>query len=549
MSAMTKIVATLGPSLNSFNLVTNAILNGVEIFRQPFGYRKQNHLEQFRWVHQAKQQIGSNTEVMIDLPSDRLRLGELYLDTVLFKKKQIVFIKDTLISNSHRVLPIQGINKYIPHIAKGDVILLKDGTTKLTVVGIKFNLLICEVEYSTQDLKRRNNVLIINELINYNLFTQEDEDLLKLYNNNNLTPDWIAISFIKSRDDLHYVKDCINSIFGHNNKIKIMAKIETKEALKLIDDIVKNTDGVMIARGDLGLVIPIEQLPYYQTKIITIARKFNKVVIVATQLLEQYADTGIPNRSEVNDLAMAVKQKASGIMLSRETSGSNDPIDVICMAKKIIDFYNKCKIKNTQSIKKFNYPIIALEGIDGAGKTTISQKLAEEIDGIYIQTPPSDYKAIRDFFEIPLRPIISRFFFYIGSLWESWEEIQLAAKTKPVIIDRYILSTKIYHKALASEKREHIDAILSVFEDITPPEPNLNIYLNCSSKVSMLRLKRRKQVSFDTNIEHNRSLQLKIAEMFLEEDVCIVDTNNCSIEEVVEKCKIIIKQNFSLKLK
>ena len=180
------------------------------------------------------------------------------------------------------------------------------------------------------------------------------------------------------------------------------------------------------------------------------------------------------------------------------------------------------------------FPIIAIEGIDGAGKTTTASALAKMIKGHYIITPPDDYKRLRPFFELPERSGKARLLFYAGSLWDVWEDIRERCKVRPVVLDRYTLSTIFYHETLLEEDLSYI------YDNIFPPIADINITLDVSEKTALSRLENRVVKSFDADIETNRALQRILAKKFKKYAQYIINTDLLNEQQVVQECTGII---------
>ena len=539
MKNKTLILATLGPSFCESDTLRQAILMGITSFRQPFGYRDQAHFDQFKLIRQLSHQLSVNCQVITDLPSDRLRIGKLVEQELQFNSKDKVKVIDSLSSYDKITIPIPRISSLIKLLKKDSQILIRDGNIKLKVLEKTDDELFCEIVQASQVLKNNNNTHFPDIQFNPDLITKDDRVILEEYNKNSLTPDWVAISFVKNANDIKRSNEVLFDIF--KKKIKIIAKIETPEALKNIREITLASDGLMVARGDMGIVIPIEKVPYYQKIIIQNGINFEKPVIVATQMMENYADTEIPNRAEISDVFTAVQQGAYAVMLSRETSGSKNPLKVLKMIKKIVDFSSKIR-ENKYSLDDRKL-IIAIEGIDGSGKTTIAKELASALSGTYIATPPSPFKIHQDFFEEKERAVLSRFFYYIGSLWESWKEIEAESRTKIVVLDRYLLSTNIYHQTLVnSNDIEYKYIIQDTMNSGAPPNADINIVLDVSEKIAIERLKNKKQKVFDEQLEQNRDLQKKLAEKFRNYSDVVINTDKKSINEIVNECIQIINQ-------
>jgi pyruvate kinase len=543
MTNKTLILATLGPSFCRRDDLKQTILMGITSFRQPFGYRNQSHLEQLKLIRELSSELSIKCQVFTDIPSDRLRIGILNKAEIRLNSGDKLKVIDELESSNDYTIPIPRLKSMIHLIEKDSLIFIRDGNIKLKILEKQNDALMCEIVQASQTIKSNNNTHFPDINYDLDLITSEDINILKNYYKNFLSPDWIAISFVKNANDIIKSSQTIHNIF--NKKIKIMAKIETIEALKNIKEIAKVSDGMMVARGDMGIVIPIEKVPYYQRIIVQNGKNYDKPVVVATQMMENFADTGIPNRAEISDVSTAIQQGAYAVMLSRETSGSKNPLGVLKMMKKIVDFSNRTK-RNTPSLDGRNL-IIAIEGIDGSGKTTIARRLAMVLDATYISTPPVPFKDHQNFFEENDRDILARFFYYLGSLWESWMYIEVESRKKIVLLDRYLLSTKIYHQVLLSERDlTKVYIIDDAINTIAPPAADINILLEVSEEFVIERLKNKKQKQFDENLEKDRNFQAKLAEKFRSESDFIINTNNKSVEEIVAECVIIINK-FKLK--
>lgn len=539
MKNKTLILATLGPSFCQKEDLKQAILMGITLFRQPFGYRNQEHLEQIKLIRELSEELSVNCQVVTDLPSNRLRIGKLFESEVQFNAQDIVDVVDRIESTESNLIPIPGLKSIIHLLKKDSQIFIRDGNIKLKIMKKDNDRLSCKIIQASQTIKSNNNTHFPDISYDLDLITSEDTSILKDYYKNSISPDWIAISFVKNANDIIKSSQAIYNIF--DKKIKIMAKIETNESLKNISEIAYVSDGMMVARGDLGIILPIEQVPYYQKIILQNGKNHEKPVVVATQMLENFADTEIANRAEISDVFTAVNQGAYAVMLSRETSGSKNPLAVLKMMKKIVDFSYKTK-RNTQSHDGRDL-IIAIEGIDGSGKTTIARRLAVAIDATYVSTPPAPFKEHQNFFEENEREILARFFYYLGSLWESWRDIEVELRKKMVVLDRYLLSTKIYHEVLLSERDlTKLYIVDDAISSLAPPAADINIMLEVSEEIVIERLKNKKQKQFDENLEKDRNFQTKLAEKFRSESDFIINTDNKSVEEIVSECIEIINE-------
>jgi pyruvate kinase len=487
-------------------------------------------------IKEIEVNLGKRCFIVPDFPSNRLRVGRIN-DSREYRPNDEVVIIDKSESHIHQEIPLPGIKNYTGSISVGDSLAIRDGNVLIRITERKGSLLSGIIIHAKQKIKSNNNASIINLDLDLEQITTDDMVYLKQLRDLGYVPEYIDVSFVKNVDEIRKCRQMLTEIFG-NNVPRIIAKIETKEALDNLTSVCREADCIMVARGDLVTVANIEEIPYLQHRIVSTCRMLNKPVIVATQMLENFADTQIPNRSELNDVALAVRQGASAIMLSRETSGSSKPLEVIKLAKKIIDLEME-KWPQHSITKENRFPIIAIEGVDGSGKTCTSRALTRAMKGHYISTPPKDYRPLRPFFEKDERSVRARMLFYVGSLWETWEEVVQECRKQPVILDRYTLSTMIYHETLLKED------LSSIYNYVFPPSADINISLDISEKTALIRLKEKATKSFDADLENDRVLQKNLAEKFKKYSQYVINTDLLTKDQVVQECIKIINDNFN----
>lgn len=526
------IIATLGPSFCKKEDIISAINSGVRYFRQPLAYKNQDHHSQYLLVKEIAEDQKTPCFVIPDFPSDRLRIGQVQ-NSIIYEQNSKLSIVDKKETNRQGEIPIPGIKKHINNIPVGESLLIRDGNIAIKIIDKTKTSLVGCIDFAKQRIKTNNNIVFTNFDITINQLTPGDISYLNGVKVAGQIPLYINISLVRNASDILRCKKQLSEIYGKCIP-KIMTKVETEPALENISDIIRESDCIMVARGDLATAINVEKLPHIQHSIITMCKIMNKPVIVATQMLENFADYSIPNRSELNDVALAVRQRASAIMLSRETSGSKKPLAVIKLAKKIID-HEISKVTKHEIPFRDRFPIIAIEGIDGAGKTTVAEALATSIKGNFINTPPVDYKPLKLFFELPERSVKARLLFYVGSLWEIWEDIIERCKVRPVVLDRYTLSTLLYHETLLNED------IFNIYNNAFPPNADITISLDVSEKTALIRLQKKSTKSFDTDLENDSMLQRDLAKKFKKYSQYVINTNLLTIDQVVKECIRIIK--------
>ena len=322
----TKILATLGPSSNTIKKIIQLTKAGSNAFRLNCSHLNEKDLEEYiKKIRRAEEIIKKPIGILVDLQGPKIRIGKVSKSENILKKDDI-FILDNLkeIGNNKRVyLPNKKIFK---SVKKGHLILIDDGNIHLRITSVKGNTIRTKVLQGGY-LKSNKGLNLPHSNIKTSALSTIDKKFLKI--SENLDVDWIALSFVQKPSDIKELKRL------SNNKISIMAKIEKPSALQYINEICEIADGIMIARGDLGIELPIETVPGWQKKIIRISRIKGKPVVVSTQMLESMTSSLTPTRAEVSDVANAVFEGADAIMLSAESASGNYPIETVKMMHKI----------------------------------------------------------------------------------------------------------------------------------------------------------------------------------------------------------------------
>ncbi len=329
----TKIVATLGPACSSREVIKDMIEAGVNVFRVNFSHADYDDVkERINIIRSLNKEFGYNTAILGDLQGPKLRVGVMKEDVVVNPGDIITF--QTAEDIPGTAVSIYMNYKEFPRDVKpGEIILLDDG--KLMFEALETNgttEVICKV-IQGGPLKSKKGVNLPNTKVSLPALTQKDiKDAIFAIEQN---VDWIALSFVRTPADLEELQDLIAK--HSNHKIPIIAKIEKPEAVENIDKIVAFCDGLMVARGDLGVEIPAHEVPLIQKKLILRAKTARIPVIVATQMMETMISSLTPTRAEVNDVANSVMDGADAVMLSGETSVGNYPVQVIEKMTQIIE--------------------------------------------------------------------------------------------------------------------------------------------------------------------------------------------------------------------
>ena len=321
-SNKTKIVATVGPASNSKEMLRALIQEGVDVFRLNFSHgAHEQHLKVIQFVRELNEELGTNVALLQDLQGPKIRVNEVAPnveltagETITITTREVLGNKD-LVSTSYQKLPTD--------VKVGDTILIDDGKIELTVLESRTEDVVCRIKYGGM-LKSRKGINLPFTKVTAPSLTEKDlEDLLFGLANK---IDWVALSFVRKASDIESLREIINK---HNPDTRIVAKIEKPEALENLDKVIEATDAVMVARGDLGVEIWMEEVPMVQKKIIEKCNRLSKPVIVATQMMESMIENPRPTRAETNDVANAVIDGADALMLSAETAAGKYPVEVI----------------------------------------------------------------------------------------------------------------------------------------------------------------------------------------------------------------------------
>lgn len=318
----TKIVATVGPASNNKDMLRALIKEGVDVFRLNFSHgTHEDHLKVIKAVRELNNELETTVSLLQDLQGPKIRVQEMQPDTVIERGQQLIITTKQLLGNSEIVS-----TSYtgLPNDVKfGDMILVDDGKIELKVKEVRETEVVTEVVYGGP-LKSRKGINLPFSKVSAPSLTEKDIEDLEFGLKNDV--DWIALSFVRKASDIQALRKIIDS---KQSLSRIVAKIEKPEALSNIDEIINVTDAIMVARGDLGVEIWLEEVPMVQKMLVEKANKAGKPVIVATQMMESMIENPRPTRAETNDVANAVMDGADAVMLSAETAAGKYPLEVI----------------------------------------------------------------------------------------------------------------------------------------------------------------------------------------------------------------------------
>jgi len=338
----TKIICSIGPKTESDEMIKALIENGMGIARMNFSHGDhKEHERKIDLVRKWSKKLKKDVEILCDLQGPKIRVNDFGNDArQLIEGKKVVLATNVCDCIDPKDIVIE--DPYLHSDVKvGDVILFDDGQIELVVEKVKDCKMYCKVVVGGDLYSRKGVNLPYTQTTTSSLTDKDKKDLEFILTKN---PDWVAISFVQNKDDVLNVK----SLMG-KSKARVMCKIERANALDNINEIIDESDGIMVARGDLGVEFPIEKLPIVQKQLIKKCNYANKPVVTATQMLSTMTKNPFPTRAEVTDIANAVIDGTDAVMMSNETAVGEYPIESLKTMRKIVEatedyWYNR---KNT----------------------------------------------------------------------------------------------------------------------------------------------------------------------------------------------------------
>lgn len=342
----TKIICTLGPASSNENILIKMMSAGMGMARLNFSHSTLNiHLNQIQTIRKLNKKYHLNVKVLGDLEGYRIRVGRLKEgQAIKVNKGQVVWLTQENIEGKGNLIPFD-YKDSLDVIKKGQHIYIDDGNINLLVLGCKKNRVKARVVISGL-IKEHKGINMPDTKLGFKGLTAKDRECIRFCVENKI--DYIAQSFVRNKDDILIIREYLKS---YPYKYQLIAKIENREGINNIDEIIKVCDGIMVARGDMGVSIPIYEVPIVQKEIIRKCNRAKKFVITATQMLESMTENHIPERAEVSDVANAILDGSDYTMLSAETAVGLHPIECVDMMKHIIKFtegssiYKKVKRK------------------------------------------------------------------------------------------------------------------------------------------------------------------------------------------------------------
>lgn len=331
----TKILATIGPASNNYETIKSLAAAGANVFRLNFSHGSHDiHADVAKIIRQINKDEGLNLGILQDLQGPKIRVGEVENNGVEIKPGDLITItNDPVIGTSSLVSTVY---QNLPNdVVSGDRILIDDGNLEVRVNDTDGKNVNCTVIHGGI-LKSRKGINLPNTKVSAPSLTEKDIEDLAFGLEQEV--DWIALSFVRTAEDIIDLRERIEA---KGKVCKIVAKIEKPEALENIDAIIEATDAIMVARGDLGVEVPMEIVPLWQKRIVEKCKLACKPVIIATQMMESMIVNPRPTRAETNDVANAVLDGADAVMLSAETASGKYPVNAVKAMSSIISYLEK----------------------------------------------------------------------------------------------------------------------------------------------------------------------------------------------------------------
>jgi len=328
----TKIVATLGPACEDIKILEGMIDAGMNLARINASHSDLEVIRsQVETARKAASNRGKEIGILLDLKGPKIRVGDIQGGRASLNEGQEFELTTRPVDGDNKRVSIS--NSDVPEVLdRGNVVLLDDGALRLKVLGTTENGVMCEVETGGV-LKSNKGVNLPGAKLNLSSLTEKDLAALEL--GIELGVDWIALSFVRSAEDIKVLRGILRV---KSSSLPIVAKIEKEEAIEDIEAVVREADAVMVARGDLGVEMPLEKIPILQKKIIGVSAEHSKPVITATQMLESMTNNPTPTRAEVTDVANAIFDGSDAVMLSGETAVGRYPVEAVDTMRRIIEW-------------------------------------------------------------------------------------------------------------------------------------------------------------------------------------------------------------------
>lgn len=448
---LTKIVATIGPASDTPELITKLIASGVNIFRFNTKHSTPEwHSERIKLVQKVADNMTVNVGILLDLQGPEVRLETKdKADIVLKTDDELIIRSNFELMDTRVIIPHQAVFENL--LTVGDDVLIDDGYVETKVVAVTKDSIVVVVQNDCI-IKHRKGVNLPGKNIDFPSLIASDLKQLDVNASNKV--DFVGLSFVRSAKDINTLRDEMKK-----RKIEalIVAKIESQQALDKLDEIIESADCVMVARGDLGIEVPIEQLAHWQQEIITKCRLANKPVITATQMLESMINNSRPTRAEATDVAHAIFNGTDAIMLSAETASGKYPVKTVETMSKIAR-WNERNRPETIDLKFVKNS--ATQAICAAAVSIVKSEIKPKIKAILVMTETGATARTISRYRLNI-PIIA-----ITSVKKTAEELTVSFGVIPTLMKfpagPFTFATKIFDKLKAKGLVVEGDTVLMI---------------------------------------------------------------------------------------
>ena len=364
----TKILCTIGPATGTKEVLTDLVKAGMNIARLNFSHGEHDEkLEKINIIREINKELGTNVAILLDMKGPEIRTHKFENEKAFLKKGNTVKINMEEVMGTEEEFSITYSN-LINDVDKGNSILVDDGLIELLVTGKEGTKIICQV-LNDGYVKDKKGINVPNVELNFKYISEKDYSDVVFGCEHDV--DFIGASFVRRKSDVEAIQEILKEK-GKEKDIQIISKIENEEGVSNLEDIVTISDGIMVARGDLGVEVPMEEVPVIQKEMVKLCNKKHKPVIVATQMLDSMQENPRPTRAEVSDVTNAVIDGADAIMLSGETAVGAYPIRAVETMSKIAKYaeahlnYQYYKKRAYVDCSKDYRSIIAMSAVDAA---------------------------------------------------------------------------------------------------------------------------------------------------------------------------------------
>lgn len=374
----TKIICSIGPASRKYDVMKSMVENGMNVARINFSHADEiEKKETVELVHKINKELKTNIGILYDTKGPDFRTGVVKDDEIVLKEgKTIRIVKDDIVGTEEAITV--NYKNALDQINIDDIVLLEDGLMKLLVTDKDKTGITCSIVVGG-NLGSRKGVNVPGVNLNMPFISDQDrKDIIYACKHDG---DFLALSFVSSKEDILAVKEILKE---ENSEMQIISKVESNTALENLDEIIEYSDGIMVARGDLGVEVPMKELPIIQKQMIEKCRKAGKFCIVATEMLASMYKNARPTRAEVTDIANAVLDGTDAVMLSGETTMGKYPIDAVKYMAEIVE--NTEKYLDYEKIVKPEYEAditdtIARSVVDASNMLDVKVILAATLSG------------------------------------------------------------------------------------------------------------------------------------------------------------------------